>query len=235
MKKTKRMQVRDKGVDVRHLCLLPEALQLIKERASAKFDETVEVIFNCNLDPRKGDQNLRSRIQLPAGTGKAIRVLVFAVGKAAEEARQAGADIVGGEELVARIQEGWVDFDLCIATPDLMPIISKLGKILGPKSLMPNPKLGTVSADVSKAVKEAKAGQVFIRTDKTGIIHGIIGKASFSMEDLVRNFSVFYQELVKLRPATLKGGFIKTVFLSSTMGFALPLALEKERVKGLVF
>ncbi len=235
MKKTKRIQARDDHIDFTRSYTLQEAVELLKARATAKFDETMEVAFNCNLDPRKGDQNVRSMVSLPFGTGKTMRIAVFAQGQAAQEAEAAGADFVGADDLIERVKGGWMEFDVCIATPDFMPKIGKLGKILGPRDLMPNPKLGTVTQDVAKAVARAKAGQVSVRVDKAGIIHTIIGKASFSVDHLVRNFSVLYDEIFKMRPAALKGGYIKKISLSSTMGFSLPLLLEKERVQGLVF
>ena len=195
-----------------------EALGLVKSNATAKFDETVEVALNLGVDPRHADQMVRGVVSLPKGTGKDVRVAVFAKGGKADEAREAGADVIGAEDLMETIQGGTIDFDRVIATPDMMGIVGRLGKVLGPKGLMPNPKLGTVTMDVAKAVKDAKGGQVEFRVEKAGIIHSGIGKASFPAEDLRRNFDAFVDAIVRAKPTGAKGKYVKKVSLSSTMG-----------------
>jgi large subunit ribosomal protein L1 len=195
-----------------------EAIGIIKGNATAKFDETIEVAMNLGVDPRHADQMVRGVVNLPAGTGKTVRVAVFAKGGKAEEATAAGADVVGAEDLMATIQGGQIDFDRVIATPDMMGVVGRLGKVLGPKGLMPNPKLGTVTMDVAKAVKDAKGGQVEFRVEKAGIIHSGIGKASFSEADLRRNFDAFFDAIMKAKPSGAKGKFVKKVSLSSSMG-----------------
>ena len=195
-----------------------KALELIKSNANAKFDETVEVALNCQVDPKKADQNLRGNVQFPEGTGKTVRVAVFARDNMAKEAKEAGADIVGAEDLFERIQKGEIDFDRCIATPDMMILVGKLGKILGPRGLMPNPRLGTVTKDVGQVVRDIKGGQVAFRVDKAGIIHCIIGKASFSIEALQRNFNVLWDIVLSLKPASIKKDLVKSAFVASTMG-----------------
>ncbi|HEV2746084.1 MAG TPA: 50S ribosomal protein L1 [Allosphingosinicella sp.] len=195
-----------------------EALALVKSNATAKFDETIEVALNLGVDPRHADQMVRGVVTLPAGTGKEVRVAVFARGGKADEAREAGADVVGAEDLMETIQGGTIDFDRVIATPDMMGIVGRLGKLLGPKGLMPNPKLGTVTPNVTEAVKAAKGGQVEFRVEKAGIIHSGIGKASFSNEDLRRNFDAFVGAIVGARPTGAKGKYVRKVALSSSMG-----------------
>ena len=195
-----------------------EALALVKKNATTKFDETVEVALNLGVDPRHADQMVRGVVNLPKGTGKSVRVAVFAKGAKAEEATKAGADVVGAEDLMETIQGGTIDFDRVIATPDMMGVVGRLGKVLGPKGLMPNPKLGTVTPNVAEAVKAAKGGQVEFRVEKAGIIHSGIGKASFPAEDLKRNFTAFVDAIVKAKPAGAKGKYVKKVALSSTMG-----------------
>jgi len=202
-----------------------EAIQTIKSRATAKFDETIEVAMNLNVDPRKGDQNVRGAISLPAGTGKVLRVGVFAKGPKAEEALKAGADVVGAEDLGEKIQKGEVDFDRCIATPDMMVLVGKLGKVLGPKGLMPNPKLGTVTMDVAEAVKAAKGGQVEYRAEKAGIVHCGIGKASFSESDIESNLRTFVDAVLKAKPTGVKGNYVNRIALSSTMGPSVRIEL----------
>ncbi len=197
---------------------LAEAIRLIKSGATAKFNETVEVAMNLGVDPRHADQMVRGVVSLPHGTGKDLRVAVFARGDKAAEATAAGADIVGAEDLMERIQGGQIDFDRCIATPDMMGIVGRLGKILGPRGLMPNPKMGTVSADVAAAVKAAKAGQVEFRVEKAGIVHGGIGKAGFSEDALSENIRAFVDAVVKAKPSGAKGTYLKKISLSSTMG-----------------
>jgi large subunit ribosomal protein L1 len=196
-----------------------EALGLVKDLATRKFDETVEVAFRLGVDPRKADQMLRGTVSLPAGTGKDVRVAVFAVGDAARDAQEAGADVVGSDDLVARIQnEGFLDFDIAIATPDLMGQVGKLGRVLGPRGLMPNPKTGTVTQDVGKAVSDFKGGKVEYRTDRHGNVHVPIGKASFTPDALVENYGAVLDEIVRAKPAAAKGRYIKGISASSTMG-----------------
>jgi len=195
-----------------------EAIGIVKQNATAKFDETIEIALNLGVDPRHADQMVRGVVTLPAGTGKAVRVAVFAKGAKADEAKEAGADVVGAEDLMETVQGGQIDFDRVIATPDMMGVVGRLGKVLGPKGLMPNPKLGTVTMDVGAAVKAAKGGQVEFRVEKAGIIHGGIGKASFSEADLRKNFDAFLDAIVKAKPTGAKGKFVKKVALSSTMG-----------------
>jgi len=197
---------------------LPDAVKLIKERAKAKFDETIEIAMNLGIDPRHSDQNVRGVVQLPNGTGKTMKVAVFARGDKAKEAERAGADIIGAEDLVEKVQGGTIDFDRCIATPDMMALVGRLGKVLGPRGLMPNPKLGTVTADVAAAVKAAKGGQVEFRAEKAGIIHAGIGKASFSEDALLENVKAFVGAINRAKPSGAKGTYLKKVSLSSTMG-----------------
>ncbi|MEA3031706.1 MAG: large subunit ribosomal protein [Sphingomonadales bacterium] len=200
-----------------------EAIQLAKANATAKFDETIEIALNLGVDPRHADQMVRGVVTLPAGTGKDVRVAVFAKGDKADEARAAGADVVGAEDLMETIQGGTIDFDRVIATPDMMGIVGRLGKVLGPKGLMPNPKLGTVTPNVAEAVKAAKGGQVEFRVEKAGIIHSGIGKASFTEADLRRNFDAFVDAIVKAKPTGAKGKYVKKAAISSTMGPGLRL------------
>ncbi|MEC7745137.1 MAG: 50S ribosomal protein L1 [Pseudomonadota bacterium] len=200
-----------------------EAIKLLKENSYVKFDESLEVAVNLKIDSNKTDQNVRGVLSLPKGTGKKIRVAVMAKGDKAKEASDAGADIVGDEDLVQQVTNGKINFDLLIATPDMMPTVGKIGKILGPKGLMPNPKLGTVTQDVRKAVSNAKAGQVQFKNDKAGIIHAGIGKLNFTEEDLLQNLKSFYTSISKSKPDTVKGSFIKKVSIASTMGFGLQI------------
>src|SRR3990170_103960 len=195
-----------------------EAVDLVKSLASAKFDESVELAVRLGVDPRKADQIVRGTVALPAGTGKTVRVVAFAAGDAATEAREAGADVVGADDLVARVQGGFLDFDVAIATPDLMGQVGKLGRVLGPRGLMPNPKTGTVTTDVGRAVREFKGGRVEYRTDRYGNVHMPIGKLSFSREALIENYQAGVDELVRVKPAAAKGRYIKAVTLASTMG-----------------
>lgn len=195
-----------------------QAIAMAKQNATAKFDETIEVALNLGVDPRHADQMVRGVVTLPAGTGKTVRVGVFARGAKAEEALAAGADVVGAEDLMETIQGGTIDFDRCIATPDMMGVVGRLGKVLGPKGLMPNPKLGTVTMNVAEAVKAAKGGQVEYRVEKAGIIHSGIGKASFTQEDLRRNFDALVDAVVKAKPSGAKGKYVRKVAVSSTMG-----------------
>ena len=200
-----------------------EAIKLLKENSYVKFDESLEVAVNLKIDSNKTDQNVRGVLSLPKGTGKKIRVAVMAKGDKAKEASDAGADIVGDEDLAQQVTNGKINFDLLIATPDMMPTVGKIGKILGPKGLMPNPKLGTVTQDVRKAVSNAKAGQVQFKNDKAGIIHAGIGKLNFTEEDLLQNLKSFYSSISKSKPDTVKGSFIKKVSIASTMGFGLQI------------
>jgi large subunit ribosomal protein L1 len=195
-----------------------EAFGLVKSLATRNFDETVEVAFKLGVDPRKADQMLRSTVSLPAGTGKDVRVAVFATGDAAEEARAAGADVVGAEDLVDRVQKGFLDFDVAVATPDLMGQVGKLGRVLGPRGLMPNPKTGTVTTDVGKTVGEFKGGKVEYRTDRFGNVHVPVGKVSFPVESLVRNYGAVLDEIQKAKPPSAKGRYLKSITTSSTMG-----------------
>ncbi len=195
-----------------------EALELIKSNASAKFDETVEIAMNLGVDPRHADQMVRGVVTLPNGTGKSVRVAVFARGPKADEAKEAGADIVGAEDLMETIQAGKIEFDRCIATPDMMPIVGRLGKILGPRNLMPNPKVGTVTMDVAEAVKGAKGGQVQFKVEKAGVIHAGVGKVSFEPAKLAENVRAFVDAVSRAKPSGAKGAYLKKVSLSSTMG-----------------
>ena len=204
-----------------------EAIELVKKTATANFDETVEIAFNLNVDPKYADQQVRGAVVLPHGTGKTKRVLVFAKGDNIKAAEEAGADFVGSEELVAKIQGGWSDFDVVVATPDMMGQVGRLGKILGPKGLMPNPKVGTVTPDVARAVNEIKAGKIEYRTDKAGIISCSIGKASFDEEKLLDNYRTIVDTIIKAKPVAAKGQYIKSVTLSATMGPGVPLNVFK--------
>jgi large subunit ribosomal protein L1 len=195
-----------------------EAIALVKSLASAKFDETVEVAFRLGVDPRKADQIMRGTVALPAGTGKDVRVAVFAAGEAAIAARDAGADVVGADDLAEKIQKGFLDFDVAVATPDLMPLVGRLGRVLGPRGLMPNPKTGTVTTDVAKAVSEFKGGKVEYRTDRYGNVHVPLGKVSFEPAALEENFTAVVDELTRAKPSAAKGRFMKKIVLSSTMG-----------------
>jgi large subunit ribosomal protein L1 len=203
-----------------------EAIKLVKTNATAKFDETVEIALNLNVDPRKADQNVRGVVQLPHGTGKTYRVAVFARGAKAAEAQEAGADLVGAEDLMEKIQSGDIQFDRCVATPDMMGLVGRVGKILGPRGLMPNPKLGTVTLDVAQAVKAVKGGQVEYRTEKAGIVHAGIGKVSFSEDALVENINTYVDAVQKARPSGAKGTYVKRITLSSTMGPSITLKID---------
>ena len=212
-------------IDREKLYEVDEAVKLIKGNATAKFDETIDISINLGIDPRHADQMVRGMISLPHGTGKSVRVAVFAKDAKADEARAAGADLVGAEDLMEIINKGEVDFDRCIATPDMMAIVGRLGKVLGPRGLMPNPKLGTVTPDVKKAVEDAKGGQIEFRAEKTGIVHAGVGKASFSEEALAENVKTFVDAIAKAKPTGVKGTYMKRVSVSSTMGPGLKLSI----------
>ena len=224
MKKGKRYVESAKLVDRTNLYEVGEAVSIIKKAANAKFDETIEAHIKLGVDGRHADQQVRGAVVLPHGTGKKVRVLVFAKGDKVEEAQAAGAEFVGGQELVPKIQnEGWLDFDVVVATPDMMGVVGRLGRILGPKGLMPNPKAGTVTMDVAKAVKDIKAGKIEYRLDKTNIIHVPVGKASFTEEQLADNFHTLMAAIIKAKPAAAKGQYLRSVTITSTMGPGIKL------------
>ncbi|WP_366923274.1 50S ribosomal protein L1 [Metallumcola ferriviriculae] len=227
----KKYQEAIKKVDRNKLYEPAEAVQLVKETANAKFDETVDVAVRLGVDPRHADQQVRGTVVLPHGTGKTKRVLVFAKGEKAKEAEAAGADYVGAEELAEKIQGGWMDFDVAIATPDMMGVAGKLGRILGPRGMMPNPKSGTVTFDIEKAVGEVKAGKIEYRVDKAGIIHVPIGKASFDAAKLQENFKAFLDVLAKARPAATKGQYLRSITVSATMGPGVKVSPQKAVAK----
>lgn len=232
-KVAKRIKNIRKDIDFNELYALKDAVLMVKERAVAKFDETIEISMNLGVDPRHADQMVRGVAHLPNGTGRNIRVAVFARGDKAEEAKAAGADIVGAEDLFESINGGAIDFDRCIATPDMMPLVGRLGKILGPRSLMPNPKVGTVTLDVAGAVKASKGGAVEFRVEKAGIVHAGIGKASFGVEKIVENIKAFASAVIKAKPQGAKGEYIKRVAVSSTMGVGVkvdPATVRSESV-----
>jgi len=205
-----------------------EAVALIKSVATAKFDESLEIAMNLGVDPRHADQMVRGTVNLPNGTGKTVRVAVFARGPKAEEALAAGADVVGAEDLMEIVQGGKIDFDRCIATPDMMPVVGRLGKVLGPRNLMPNPKVGTVTMDVKQAVEDAKGGQVQFKAEKAGVVHAGVGKASFSEDQLVENVRAFIQAVTKAKPAGAKGAYMKRISLTSTMGPGVTISVSDE-------
>lgn len=214
----KRYKAAIEKIDRTKVYSLEEAVKLLKENATAKFDETVEVAMNLGVDPRHADQMVRGVCDLPKGSGRTLRVAVFAKGDKADEAQAAGADIVGAEELVEEVQKGNINFDRCIATPDMMPLVGRLGKVLGPRGMMPNPKVGTVTPNVTEAVKASKGGAVEFRVEKAGVIHAGVGKASFSEADLVENIRAFVSAVAKAKPSGAKGTFLKQLALTSTMG-----------------
>ena len=217
-KHSKKYAEASKLIDVNALYEVEDAIALVKKTATAKFDETVEVAFKLGIDPRQSDQQIRGAVVLPNGTGKSQTVLVFAKGEKAKEAEAAGADFVGAEDMVAKIQGGWFGFDVAVATPDMMGVVGRIGRLLGPKGLMPNPKTGTVTMDVTKAVNEVKAGKIEYRVDKTAIVHAPIGKASFEQEKLIENFKTLSDVILKAKPASQKGQYVKSVAVSATMG-----------------
>jgi len=214
----KRVAASREGIDRNKLYAVTDAVGMVKERAKAKFDETVEVAINLGVDPRHADQMVRGVVNLPNGTGRTVRVAVFARGLKADEAKAAGADIVGAEDLVEQIQGGTIDFDRCIATPDLMPLVGRLGKVLGPRGLMPNPKVGTVTVDVAGAVKASKGGAVEFRVEKAGIVHAGVGKVSFTPEALIENIRAILDAVQRAKPSGAKGTYLQRVSISSTMG-----------------
>jgi large subunit ribosomal protein L1 len=218
MRKGKKYQEALKKVDKSKFYSPEEAVRLVKETAPANFDETVEVHIRLGIDPKQADQQVRGALNLPHGTGKSLRIIAFAQGEKAKEAKEAGAEEVGGEDLAQRIQNGWLDFDAVVATPDMMKIVSKLGRMLGPRGLMPNPKVGTVTNDIGKVVSELKKGRVEYRADKYGIIHVPVGKVSFDEKKLFENYIALMQEIVRAKPSTAKGRYLKSVTLTSTMG-----------------
>ena len=228
MKHGKKYQDAAKAIDRATLYEAPEAIALAKKVATAKFDETIEVHIRTGCDGRHADQQIRGAVVLPNGTGKTVKVLVFAKGEKLNEAEAAGADYVGGDELIPKIQnDGWLDFDVVVATPDMMGVVGRLGKVLGPKGLMPNPKAGTVTMDVTKAINDIKAGKIEYRLDTANIIHCPIGKASFSEEQLQQNFDALMDAIVKAKPSTLKGQYLKSVSLAPTMGPGVKVSVAK--------
>jgi large subunit ribosomal protein L1 len=222
----KRSKKAREGVDRDAFYNVDKAVDLIKKGATAKFDETIEVALNLGVDPKQGDQNVRGIVQLPHGTGKTLRVAVFAKADKAKLAKDAGADIVGAEDLAEKVQAGQIEFDRVIAAPDMMAIVGRLGKVLGPRGLMPNPKLGTVTNDIAEAVKAAKGGQIEFRAEKAGLVHAGVGKASFSKEALIENLKAFVGAVVKAKPVGAKGSYIKKISLSSTMGPGVKLEIS---------
>jgi len=230
-KKTKRLARAAEGLDHTKAYPIEEAVKLVKARATAKFDETIEVSINLGVDPRHADQMVRGVVSLPSGTGRKLRVAVFAKGAKADEAKAAGADIVGAEDLAERVQKGEIDFDRCIATPDMMGIVGRLGKVLGPRGLMPNPKVGTVTMDVTSAIKDAKGGAVEYRVEKAGIVQAGVGKASFEENALVANVRSFVDSVLKARPQGAKGTYMKRISVSSTMGPGVKIALASVGVQ----
>ncbi len=223
----KKLENAEAKVDKSKEYSVEEAISLVKESSYAKFDETVDMSINLGVDPKKSDQMVRGTVVLPHGTGKKVRVLVFAKGEKEKEARDAGADYIGAEDLVEKIQKGWLDFDKTVATPDLMGLVGKLGKVLGPRGLMPNPKLGTVTFDIAKAVKEIKAGKVEYKVEKAGIVQVPVGKVSFDKEKLLENTMAILKSVVKAKPSTSKGKYIKRITMSSTMGPGVKIDIAK--------
>ncbi|NQJ67461.1 50S ribosomal protein L1 [Streptococcus suis] len=220
-KKSKNLRAALEKIDSTKLYSVEEAVALAKETNFAKFDASVEVAYNLNIDVRKADQQIRGAMVLPNGTGKTSRVLVFARGAKAEEAKAAGADFVGEDDLVAKINGGWLDFDVVIATPDMMAVVGRLGRVLGPRNLMPNPKTGTVTMDVAKAVEESKGGKITYRADKAGIVQALIGKVSFDADKLIENFKAFHDVMAKAKPATAKGTYMTSVSITTTQGVGI--------------
>ena len=228
----KRARAAREAVEGRENVSVEEAVSLVKANARAKFDETVEVAMNLGVDPRHADQMVRGKVTLPNGTGRTVRVAVFARGAKADEAREAGADIVGAEDLMETVQGGTIEFDRCIATPDMMPIVGRLGKVLGPRNLMPNPKVGTVTMDVAQAVSDAKGGEVQFRAEKKGVVHAGIGKASFEEGALAQNLRAFVDAVAKAKPSGAKGSYMKKVSLTSTMGPSVTVDVASATAQG---
>jgi large subunit ribosomal protein L1 len=231
MKRSKAYRAAEQQIEAQKLYSPAQAIQLAKSTSKTKFDPTVEVALRLGVDPRKADQMVRGTVNLPHGTGKTARVLVFATGDRAEEARAAGADFVGSDDLVERIQGGWLDFDAVVATPDLMGKVGRLGRVLGPRGLMPNPKTGTVTPDVGKAVSEIKGGKIEFRVDRHGNLHFIIGKASFDDKSLVENYAAALEEIVRLKPAAAKGRYLRKITVTTTMGPGI--LVDPARTRGL--
>ncbi len=230
---SKRFKKAIEGVDVDKAYTVEEAVKLIKSRATAKFDETIEISLNLGVDPKHADQMVRGVCSLPSGTGRSLRVAVFAKGAKAEEAQKAGADIVGSDELAAEVAAGKIDFDRCIATPDMMGVVGRLGKVLGPRNLMPNPKVGTVTMDVAKAVADAKGGAVEFRVEKAGIVQAGVGKASFTEDAIIANVKALVDSVLKAKPTGAKGNYMKKISLSSTMGPGVKIALASVGAGGM--
>jgi large subunit ribosomal protein L1 len=226
-KQGKRYTTAKEQVDRKRLYEPTEALELVKKNATAKFDETIEVAVKLGVNPRHADQQVRGAVTMPAGLGRTVRMVVFAKDDAAEAAKAAGADMIGDEEVAKKIQGGWMDFDLVLATPDMMRVVGRLGRVLGPRGLMPNPKAGTVTADIANAVKEFKAGKIEYRVERAGIVHAPIGKASFSVEDLETNFKALMGALMRARPAAAKGQYVRSIAVSSTMGPGIKINQQK--------
>lgn len=229
MAKGKRTRAIEQSIDITKTYSIADAVKLVKSNAKAKFDETIEIAVNLGVDPKYADQQVRSVVNLPAGTGKTIRVAVFAKDKKADEAAAAGADIVGAEDLFEKVNAGFMDFDRVIATPDMMGLVGRLGKVLGPRGLMPNPKVGTVTPNIAQAVKDAKGGAVEFKVEKAGIVHAGVGKASFSDADIEKNVTAFLGALVRARPSGAKGTFVRKVTLSSTMGGGVAIDLAEAK------
>ncbi|HVZ27465.1 MAG TPA: 50S ribosomal protein L1 [Rhizomicrobium sp.] len=225
MATSKRYRKASEGVEAGKAYTIEEAVKLVKARATAKFDETIEVSLNLGVDPRHADQMVRGVVSLPSGTGRSLRVAVFAKGAKADEAKKAGADIVGAEDLAEQVNKGVIEFDRCIATPDMMGVVGRLGKILGPRNLMPNPRVGTVTMDVTQAVKDAKGGAVEFRVEKAGIVQAGVGKASFSEDAIIANVKAFVDSVIKAKPSGAKGNYMKKISLSSTMGPGVKISL----------
>jgi large subunit ribosomal protein L1 len=230
MAKGKRTRAIEQTIDRTKTYSIPEAVKLVKSNAKAKFDESIEIAVNLGVDPKYADQQVRSVVSLPAGTGKNVRVAVFAKDKKADEARAAGAEIVGADDLFEKVNGGFMDFDRVIATPDMMGLVGRLGKVLGPRGLMPNPKVGTVTPNVTQAIKDAKGGAIEFKVEKAGIVHAGIGKASFSEADIEKNVTAFLSALAKARPSGAKGTFIRKISLSSTMGGGVQIDLNEAKV-----
>lgn len=227
MKRSKRYAQNSEKIEKSRTYTIEEAVKLVKETSNAKFDSTIEVAMNLNLDTKKNDQQLRGAVVLPNGTGKSKRILVLAKGDAAKAAKEAGAEYVGDIDMIQKIEkENWFDYDVIVATPEMMPLLGKIGKLLGPKGLMPNPKTGTVTMDTAKAVEEVKKGKVNYRTDSFGNVHGIIGKSSFDEDKLVENLKAFVEAILKVKPSTVKGNYVKNITISSTMGPGVKLDLN---------